>query len=375
MWLVGEGDLLLVATNDSPGPVLDNIASGWRREGVADDLAKASVFDPFSLLTLYVGGPGELARYASGAALETDDRPALEFSAPIGLYGRPLNENRRRLQALLEPAAVPAALSAAVAGAGAGEWRHRAQMSVGVRDYSAAYDDFARSLQLDPEDEQALTGLIDAAGAAQRGDEARILLESLARARPSSATIGVARARLLAALDAPAEAIIQAQAVINRAPADPRGSEALASILADAGDLDRLVPLVEQMRRTRPDRDETWYYAAMASFLAGDLVTTVSHAEAALRINARHAPALNLIGSASAALGRHDRARQAFQASLAVNPRESTTYANLGLLEMAAGNRDRARAYFVEALSVDPTETAAREGLTTLRAASPAGGW
>jgi tetratricopeptide (TPR) repeat protein len=243
-----------------------------------------------------------------------------------------------------------------------------------VRDYAAAYDDFARGLQLDPEDEPALNGLIDAAGAAQRGDQARILLESLAGVRPASAAIGLARARLLAAMDASDQAIAQAQAVINRVPTDPRGAEALASILADAGRLDRLVPLVERLRQTRPDRDETWYYAAMASFLAGDLPATVSHAEAAVRINARHAPALNLIGSASAALGRRDRARQAFEASLAVNPRESTTYANLGLLEMTAGNRDAALAYFVESLSVDPSDTAARDGLTALLAASPPDG-
>ena len=122
------------------------------------------------------------------------------------------------------------------------------------------------------------------------------------------------------------------------------------------------------MRQTRPDRDETWYYAAMASFLAGDLPQTVSYAERAVQIHARHAPALNLIGSASAGLGRRDRARQAFEASLALNPRESTTYANLGLLEMTSGNRDAAVAYFVESLSLDPTETSAREGLGSILA-------
>ena len=69
MWLVGEGDVLFVATNDGPGPVLDNIARAWHREGVAGDLAQAAVFDAFSLLTLYAGGAGEIERYRAAQRL------------------------------------------------------------------------------------------------------------------------------------------------------------------------------------------------------------------------------------------------------------------------------------------------------------------
>jgi Flp pilus assembly protein TadD len=91
-----------------------------------------------------------------------------------------------------------------------------------------------------------------------------------------------------------------------------------------------------------------------------------------VQIDPRHALAHNLIGSANAAAGRRDRAREAFQASLAVDPREPTTYANLGRLEAESGNRAAALAYFVEAISLDPADAAAREGLAaTLRSTAP----
>ena len=71
-------------------------------------------------------------------------------------------------------------------------------------------------------------------------------------------------------------------------------------------------------------------------------------------MNPRHALALNLIGSASASLGQHDRAREAFRASLEASPQEPSTYANLGRLEMESGNRDAAVTYLLESLTLDP---------------------
>jgi Flp pilus assembly protein TadD len=277
------------------------------------------------------------------------------------------------LQALMDRSAAPSPIRTALETAGALEWRHRGQMLMGVRDYAAAYDDFARAVGRGPGEEQAIAGLIEAAGATERGAEARTLLESLVAAHPSNASLRRGLARLLAAMGALDEAARHAESAMTLDPTDPRGAETLASIAADAGSVDRLRPLVAEMRRRNPDGGETWYYGAMASFLAGDLRAAVADAERAVRIDPRHALALNLIGSASAAAGRTDRAREAFQASLAVDPREPTTYANLGRLEAESGNHAAAVAYFVEALSLDPADAVSREGLSAaLGATGPA---
>ena len=101
MWLVGEGDLLLIGTTgDGDGRSARSDGGGreewatartrWRRSASRTSSAA------FDLLSLFAGGPRELERYGAGALIQTDDRTALEYSAPRGIYGRTTTENARR---------------------------------------------------------------------------------------------------------------------------------------------------------------------------------------------------------------------------------------------------------------------------------------
>lgn len=365
MWLVGRGDVLFVATRDGSEPKFDAMHHGWLRKKAADDLAATDIHDPFSVMSLYVTGGEPLRRDVSAATLETDDRPSLEFTAPMGLYerrdvARPLPLTK------LTDAATPAVIQDVLAKAGSVEWRNRGRLQLRVRDYEAAFDDFVRAAWFDPEDPLTIDGLIESAGATQRADEARRLLEGALAKHASSGPVRVALARLLAAMGQPREAIAHAEAALRDAPDDPRRLEVLASILSDEGDVDRLRPLVARMQAVAPERDETWYYAAMLRFLGGDAPGTVSFAQRAVQLNPKHAAAWNLMGSAHAGLGQRDRARDAFERSLQADPREPTTYTNLGRLEFEAGSPEKARRTFQEALSIDPDNSVAREGLAAL---------
>jgi spermidine synthase len=104
MWLMGDGDLLLVASNDADHLDLGNLARHWDRPGVAADLRAVAAYEPFALLSSYVGGPDELRRYAAGAPLQSDDAMALEFSAPRAQYDRDAKEeaNVASLRSLLD---------------------------------------------------------------------------------------------------------------------------------------------------------------------------------------------------------------------------------------------------------------------------------
>ena len=122
------------------------------------------------------------------------------------------------------------------------------------------------------------TGLVDAAGSADLTAEAQRLLETLARAQPRDTMPQVALARLLAATGDFEAAAGRAAEVMAAEPDNPRGPELLASIVADAGDLDRLRPLVFRMQQAHPDREDSWYYAAVASYLGGNLNQAVERA-------------------------------------------------------------------------------------------------
>ena len=97
MWLVGQGDLLLIGTNGASIEAhLEGLSARLRQGTTSALLADVAIADraaPFALFSLLVGGPAELQRYGSGAAIQRDDRMALEFSAPRAIYGRPTSGN------------------------------------------------------------------------------------------------------------------------------------------------------------------------------------------------------------------------------------------------------------------------------------------
>ncbi|MEQ1909367.1 MAG: spermidine synthase, partial [Vicinamibacterales bacterium] len=157
-WMVNDNDVLMVASLDPIVPKLDNIEKHWTRGHAAADLAEVGATEPFHVLSLFLAGPGELARYSAGAAILDDDRMRLEFSAPRELHNASAGNNDASLAAASDPAAVPETVRDRRDHATAAQWRGRADMMAKSDAYSIAYDDYVRALKLDPTDAAALGG-------------------------------------------------------------------------------------------------------------------------------------------------------------------------------------------------------------------------
>lgn len=362
LWLVGEGDLLLVGSTTPIEPRLGDLARHWSRPGVAADLASVGAREPFALLSAFVTGGEALARYAAGAPPQTDDRTWLEFTGPRTIFSRQTVDNAEVFREMRRAGPRPAAVQEAEARAGAAAWRGRGAMMLQASAFGQAWRDFQRALEHDPGDADALDGLIRAAAAAGRVPDTLDLVRRLA-ADPQRIPARLALSRLLAAQGAIDEAAALAFDAVQRAPDSLRAWEQLASVLADAGDVERLQPVVARLRRDAPASEITRYYTAVLLFLEGRTALAAAEAEALVRLNPRHARGQNLLGAALASLGERDRARDAFLASLRADPNDPATYTNLATLEMQAGNRRAAARRYAEALMVDPTSEQARRGL------------
>lgn len=363
MWLVADGDLLLVGSTEPLESSLDNIAAGWQRPGVAADLNQVSMMEPFALWSMFVGGPEQLAIYARGAALQTDDRSALEFSGPHSLNSEAAGENVSTLRRLLDPAKRPPTIARAFAAAGAREWRNRATMLLKAGAYGAAYEDFVTALTLQPTDADALAGLVRAAVAAHREADAENLLKSAASTHTQAPALLIALSKLYAAGGVSDRAIEVARRACDIAPFDPAAWEHLASLYADAADAARLAPVVELLQTRFPLRPRSRYYAAALQFLREQLPAALQLAKQAVELDPNDAAAHNLVGAIHANLGQTSDARMAFSAALRLDPRDVATYTNLAMLELASGNRPAAAELFAEALSLDPASASARQGL------------
>src|SRR5689334_22871094 len=91
MWLVGENDVLLVGVNDRDvNGALARLADASRRTAVQPLLSDVGIAErglPLALFTMLAGGPADVVEYGGRAAIQDDDRMALEYSAPRAIYG------------------------------------------------------------------------------------------------------------------------------------------------------------------------------------------------------------------------------------------------------------------------------------------------
>lgn len=361
MWLVGDGDLLLIGSNTPAVDLVGNMERGWQRPGVATDLAMVGVRDVFGVLSLFLAGSAGLKEYGAGP-IQRDDHLALEFSAPTGIYGARAGDNVEMLRRLAA-ASPPPAIASARASATAAMWRDVGLMYLDAKAPGPAYEALARAVEHGAEDERALTGLSRAAAAARREDAAKALLAHVGQREPRNIAVRIALSRLLASQGQMEAALRAAGESLEIDPSSAAAREQLASIVADTGDAQRLESLVRVMMRDHPDRPGTLYYIAVLQFLRGSFADAVAAGERAAASDPSNARVQNLLGAAFANLGERDRARAALEASVHADPRDPSALTNLGMFELESSNPRAAAARLSEALILDPEFAAARAGL------------
>jgi spermidine synthase len=367
LWLVGDGDVLLVGSTSPLEPQLSNVAGRWQRPGVAADLAAVGALEPFHVLSMFVAQGSTLGGWARDARVQSDNRASLEFSGPRNALAGSSTDNATLLRELASSAgAAPSAIAEARQSATATALRNRGRMLLNAEATRPAYDDFVRALAQTPDDSEALDGLIRTSAPLQRTADARALLTRLA-ADPTRLNAKLALSRLLAASGAYDEAVGIPFRMLQSDPANVAALEQLASVLSDLSDTERLRPVVAGLRQHAPTSEAAHYYSAALFFLEGRPDLALFEARKVVELNPSHAKAQNLLGACLASQGQRDAARTAFEASIAADPRDPGTYANLAALEREAGNVDRAAKYFVEALMIDPNSDSARRGLAALQ--------
>ena len=366
LWLIGDADVLLIGSTEPLDARIAGIGAAMQRPGVAQDLAGVGVLSPFSVTSMFVASGNALKTWSAGEPMQTDDRSALEFSGPRSIFGAARDDNAVALRELAAASAKPPAVMEALAHATAADWRDRGLMLLKADANRPAYDDLARSLTLDANDNAVLDGLLRAAAAENRLIEAEQLLKRLS-ADPAHAAANLTLSRALAAQGDMEPAMRIPLDMLQANAADVPALEQLASILSDMGDVARLEPVAQRLLKEAPKGPWAHYYAASLFFLQNRPDIALQAARNAVAIDPANAKAHNLIGACLASMGNIDAARAAFETSIKADPRAPATYTNLATLELQSGNRERARRYFAEALAVDPTSQTARDGINSIR--------
>src|SRR5262249_38527872 len=199
MGLAGGGDLLLIGTTGpSIEAPLDQLSARSRQGNTASVLRDVAVREkplPFLLMSLLVGGPAEMRSYSDGAATQTDDRMALEFSGPRAIYGRSEEDNAVEIRALAAHGPSLAAARAEWSRATDEAWTGAGAMEMKADAYNMAYDRYLRALRTNPSNPEALAGLSDSASGARRPGDAREWLEAHARSDAANANVRIELSR------------------------------------------------------------------------------------------------------------------------------------------------------------------------------------
>lgn len=166
LWLVGDGDVLLVGSNGPLAPQVAALPERWAaRPEAAADLASVGARDPFAVISLLVAEGQAVSRFAGTAPLQTDDHAGVEFSGPRAVFSRGGADNTAALRALAAEQPVPA-VTAARRAASAASWRDRGWMLYNASAVRPAWADFETAVRADPTDARALDGLVRAGAAA-----------------------------------------------------------------------------------------------------------------------------------------------------------------------------------------------------------------
>jgi spermidine synthase len=369
MWLVGPGDLLLIGVKSGKlSTRLEAVGVGSRAAAVQAALADVGAPGPdtaFALLSLFAGGPADLDRFADAAPIQTDDRTALEYSAPRGIYGRSRDDNAGAIRALRGE--LPPVIHEVMDAADDRAWTARGTMDLRAQAFSSAYDAFQRALARNARNVVALGGLSDAAGASNKLDEEKQWLIETAAREPSNVPVRIELSRVLAVTGDATGAAKAASDALELSPTNARAAEQLASVFADAGDEPRLSRLSEQLVSRFPEQADSWYYQATTLFLAGRTAEAIAAARRVIEKYPDHDRVQGLLGAACAAAGQRECAQMAFDASIRDNPRDSQRYVNAGMFQLQIANPLAAESYFASALAIDPSSQSARQGLAQSR--------
>jgi spermidine synthase len=236
IWQVGSVDYLLLGRAE-PAPV-DLVLLKTRHQDNAalrEDLTRTGVKDWPGVLSYFVLGGADAARFSDGAAVNTDDRLTLEFSAPRGLYLDTSLSNFRLLRSFRTaelPELTPESRRLMD--------RPQARYAIGVTDlWRRIWDDalvqFRRALELEPNYTAAMLGSGQASyGLGRPADALGFARTALAR-EPRNVDALYLAGLAAAALDDRAQALAYLQEASTLAPANEELRRALHGVSRGPG--------------------------------------------------------------------------------------------------------------------------------------------
>jgi tetratricopeptide (TPR) repeat protein len=321
---------------------------------------------------------GDLALLNSPAAAQlkrATPRPGRWFADPLNINRESLlgdyatlfatngfPEESQRLYALAKPQAAEQT---------AQEFYNQAKAAAQQGLTQQAMELYQKSIDLDPNYGQALTGLGAMLLLQKKIDEAQPLFEKALSIDPNHATALVNLAMIDQARGKPESALQRLRQVIARNPEYAEAQLNLGSLLASTKQFDEAIKHLSKAVELNPKREVAHLNLAAALMETQQFTKAAEHYRAALQLNPRIPQAYFGLGMVQSREQNHAEAVKSFRQSIALNGASSRTWTQLGFSLLALGEKTAAAQALAKAVELDPKNEGAKRALQEISPTAP----
>ena len=230
---------------------------------------------------------------------------------------------------------------------------------------------YQKSIDLDPNYGQALTGLGAMLLLQKKIDEAQPLFEKALSIDPNHATALVNLAMIDQARGKPESALQRLRQVIARNPEYAEAQLNLGSLLASTKQFDEAIKHLSKAVELNPKREVAHLNLAAALMETQQFTKAAERYRAALQLNPRIPQAYFGLGMVQSREQNHAEAVKSFRQSIALNGASSRTWTQLGLSLLALGEKTAAAQALTKAIELDPKNEGAKRALQEISPTAP----
>ena len=230
---------------------------------------------------------------------------------------------------------------------------------------------YRKSISLDPNYGQALTGLGAMLLMQKKIDEAQPLFEKALSIDPNHATALVNLAMIDQAKGKPESALLRLKQVISRNPEFAEAQLNLGSLLASLKQFDEAIKHLSKAVELNPKREVAHLNLAAALMEAQQFAKAEAQYRSVLQLNPKAPFPHYGLGNVLARGQKHAEAVQSFRQSIALGGGNPRTFTQLGFSLLALGEKQPAAGAFNKALEMDPRNEAAKRALQETGAGIP----
>jgi tetratricopeptide (TPR) repeat protein len=229
-----------------------------------------------------------------------------------------------------------------------------------------AMTNYAKSLEINPNYEDALNNMGYALANQKKPAEAIPYYEAALRIRPNQTEVHNNLGNALSELGKLDEAIMHYEFVLKQKPDHADANNNLGIALVMKGRVDEAIPHFKAAIQARPNYASAHSNLGNAFAVQHKLPEALAEYRESLRLKSDDAQAHNNLGNALAELGHLNEAIPEYETALKLNADNPEAHFNLGTALLREGNREKARAHYLEALRLKPDYEQARQQLQSL---------